>query len=67
MASGLSRILALDFLLERHSCLANTWQCIEFAHDSNDWLAGSVTGNTRRRDISDTAFNAAAFSLLGTF
>ena len=42
--------------------MANTWQCIEFAHDSNDWLAGAVTGNKRRWDISYTAFNAEAFS-----
>ena len=62
MAAGLSRILAFDFLLKRHRCLAYTWQCIEFSHDSNDWLAGSVTGNKRRRDISYTAFNAKAFS-----
>ena len=30
----------------------------QFAHDSNDWLARSVTGNKRRQDISYTAFNA---------
>ena len=60
MAAGMSRLLAIDFLLERHRCLANAWQCIEFTQYSDDWFARSVTGNKRCRDISHTTFNAEA-------